>query len=99
MVPSSASLQCKRPPGLMLMTLMDKELHWVVEPDLHMTAIKLRIYCLGTTRGFNNADGIYQSHNEEKMSFASSKKHIFQCCEQACVNIAVTTVSILLLEH
>lgn len=61
------------------------------EPDLHMTAIKLRIYCLGTIRGFNNADGIYQSHNEEKMSFASSEKLIFQCCEQDCVNTAVTS--------
>lgn len=60
------------------------------EPDLHMTAIKLRIYCLGTIRGFNNADGIYQSHNEE-MSFASSEKLIFQCCEQDCVNTAVTS--------
>ncbi|KAF4792555.1 hypothetical protein TURU_121005 [Turdus rufiventris] len=82
--------QSKRPPGLMLMTLMGQELHWDVEPDLHMTAIKLRIYCLGTIKGFNNADGIYQSHNEEKMSFASSEKHIFQCCEQDCVNTAAT---------
>lgn len=86
---SSASLQGKRPPSLMLMTLMDQELHWDVEPDLHMTAIKRRIYCLGTIRGFNNADDIYQSHNEENMSFASSEKHICQCCEQDCVNTAV----------
>lgn len=62
----------------MLMTLVGGESYCDVEPDLHMTAIKLRIYCLGTIRGLNNVDHICQSHNEKKTSLASSEKHIFQ---------------------
>lgn len=73
----------------MLMTLVGGELYCDVEPDLRMTATKLRIYCLGTIRGLNNADHIYQSHNE-KMSFASSEKHIFQCCELGCITTVFT---------
>lgn len=74
----------------MLMTLVGGELYCEVEPDLHMTAIKLRIYCLGTIRRLNNADHIYQSHNEKKVSFASSQKHIFQCCKQSCITTVFT---------
>jgi len=61
----------------MLMILVGGELHCNVEPDLHMTAVKLRIYCLGTRRRLNNAVHIYQPHNEKKVSFTSSQKHIF----------------------
>lgn len=89
---SSASSQCKQPPGLMLMILMGQELHWDVEPDLHITAIKLRIYCVGTIRGLNNADGIYQSRNEKKMSLLSPRNTFFRA-----VNRTVSTL--LLLEH
>lgn len=90
---SSASSQCKQPPGLMLMILilMGQELHWDVEPDLHITAIKLIIYSVGTIRGPNNADGIYQSRNE-KMSLLSPRNTFF-----IAVNRTVSTL--LLLEH
>lgn len=74
----------------MLMTLVGGKPYRDVEPDLHMTAMKLRIYCLGTIRRLNNADHICQSHNEKKVPFASSQKHIFQCCEWGCIATVCT---------
>lgn len=52
----------------MLMTLEDEKSYCDVEPDLHMPFVKLRIYCLGTVRGLNNADHIYQPLNEKMFS-------------------------------
>lgn len=70
----------------MLMTLVGGKPYRDVEPDLHMTAMKLRIYCLGTIRRLNNADRICQSHNEKKVPFAS----IFQCCKWGYITTVCT---------